>query len=67
MKSLNLVQRKLNKHEVRFLVWFLTKTQDNPVFNNPRNTIWKENQDEYTEKDFISITNRLKNILKSYQ
>ena len=40
MKKLNLNQRKLNKQEVEFLLWFLAISNDNPIQHPPEDTVF---------------------------
>jgi len=64
--NLNLSQRKLNKQEVSFLLWFLSVTPDNPIENPIEDTIFNYDCIEYTANDFKNLYTKLKTIQKSY-
>lgn len=63
--KLNLNQRKLNRKEIEFLLWFLTISKDNPLYNPVSKTVFGF-ADIWTEKDFKNLYNKVKDILKSY-
>ena len=64
--KLNLNQRKLNKKEIEFLLWFLTICNDNPIQHPVQDTLFYYDGIEYTAKDFENLYNKVKYILKSY-
>jgi hypothetical protein len=66
MNKLNLSQRKLNKKEVQFLLWFLTISNDNPIEHPVEDTVFFYDGIEYTSNDFKNLLTKLKAIHKSY-
>jgi len=64
--NLNLSQRKFNKDEVQFLLWFLNVIEDNPIENPIETTVFHYDDAEYSVKDFKNIITKLKAINKSY-
>lgn len=64
--NLNLSQRKLNKAEVTFLLWFLNVVEDNPIENPVETTVFHYDDSEYSEKDFVNLYKKLKAIHRSY-
>jgi hypothetical protein len=64
--NLNLSQRKLNKSEVTFLLWFLNVVEDNPIENPVETTVFHYDDAAYSEKDFVNLYKKLKAIHKSY-
>ena len=65
--NLNLSQRKLNKDEVAFLIWFSNVVEDNPIENPVETTVFHYDDAEYTQKDFTNLYKKLKAIYKSYK
>jgi hypothetical protein len=64
--NLNLTQRKLNKREVKFLLWFMNVIEDNPIQNPVETTVFHYDDLEYTVNDFKNLITKLQLINKSY-
>jgi hypothetical protein len=64
--NLNLTQRKLNKREVKFLLWFMNVIEDNPIQNPIETTVFHYDDLEYTVNDFKNLITKLQSINKSY-
>jgi hypothetical protein len=64
--NLNLTQRKLNKREVKFLLWFMSVIEDNPIQNPIETTVFHYDDLEYTVNDFKNLITKLQSINKSY-
>lgn len=64
--NLNLTQRKLNKREVKFLLWFMNVIEDNPIQNPIETTVFHYDDLEYTVNDFKNLITKLQLINKSY-
>ena len=64
--NLNLTQRKLNKREVKFLLWFMNVIEDNPIQNPVETTVFHYDDAEYTVNDFKNLITKLQLINKSY-
>ena len=66
MKKLNLNQRKLNKQEVEFLLWFLAISNDNPIQHPPEDTVFSYDDSPHSAVEFRNVHTKLKAIYKSY-
>jgi len=66
MNKLNLSQRKLNKKEVEFLIWFLSISNENPIENPIEDTVFSYNDVPHSAAQFKNLFTKLKAIHKSY-
>ena len=66
MNKLNLSQRKLNKKEVEFLIWFLSISNENPIEHPIENTIFSYDDVPHSVTQFKNLFTKLKAIQKSY-
>jgi hypothetical protein len=66
MNKLNLSQRKLNKKEVEFLIWFLSISNDNPIENPVEDTVFSYDDVTHSAAEFKNLFTKLKAIHKSY-
>lgn len=64
--KLNLSQRKFNKKEIDFLLWFLRVVEDNPIENPIETTVFHYDDVEYSSKDFTAFYKKVKAIHRSY-
>jgi hypothetical protein len=62
--NLNLTQRKLNKSEVEFLLWFLSLSNDNPYNHPVEYTMFHGHENKVN--NFKNLVIKLKTIQKSY-
>ena len=66
MNKLNLSQRKLNKQEVEFLIWFLSISNENPIEHPVENTVFRYDNAPHSAVQFKNLFTKLKAIQKSY-
>lgn len=66
MNKLNLSQRKLNKKEVEFLLWFLSISNENPIEHPVEDTVFSYDDVPHSAVQFKNLFTKLKAIHKSY-
>ena len=66
MNKLNLSQRKLNKKEVEFLLWFLSISNENPIEHPVEDTVFSYDDVPHSAVQFKNLFTKLKAIQKSY-